>query len=316
MIIKNFKQADLPDSEFFRYYEWCPICNSTKFNYLLTSHDNHYGVQGEFDHFACSDCTALFLNPMPTEKFLSNAYPSDYYAYQRLKGNLRLRNLVKKIIFVNSNTKDPKFKTSGKILDIGCGSGEFLLGMKKKGWSTYGVEPSKSAAALGNQYDLNIHNGTLLTSNYSDAFFDYIRSNHSLEHIPNPHENLKEIARIIKPGGKLFIGVPNTDGFAFSFFKQFWWNLTAPQHPINYNSRSLQALVLPYGFKRVSECTNSSYAGLLGSYQIKVNNKRGQRSAGGMLLNFIPFQMIGGFMSKILDLFKKGDCLEMIFEKT
>jgi SAM-dependent methyltransferase len=319
MIIKDFNErdqtVDFGNSELFRHYTTCPICHSPDIKYSITSRDNHYGVDGEYHHFRCASCTALFLNPMPTERFLSNAYPSNYFAYRKLKGRVLIRDVIKKIFFVDNDTKDPQFNRPGKILDVGCGNGEFLFHMSKNGWTSYGVEPSQAAASVGERHGLTIHNGTLLSANYPENFFDYVRSNHSLEHMPNPHDNLKEIARILKPGGKLFIGVPNTDGFALGYFKEYWWNLTAPQHPINYNERSLKALVLPYGFKAVSMRTHSPYAGLLGSYQIKVNNRKGKGGDHGMILSFFPFQVITGFISRMLDLFKRGDCLEMVFEK-
>jgi len=253
---------------------------------------------------------------MPTEAFLSRAYPKDYYAYQEFRNESLLKKVVKTLLFLGEKTKDPHFTKPGVALDIGCGNGEFLWEMHNKGWETFGVEPSESAAKVGNrQPGLKIHNGTLLNAAFGTGSFDYVRSNHSLEHILNPHENMKEIARIMKSGGKLFIGVPNTDSLAFRFFKKYWWNLGAPQHPINYNKRSLTTLVLPYGFRLVSCRTNSNFAGLLGSYQIQVNNRQGKRKDTGSLLTFLPFKIVSGFLSMTFDLFMKGDCLEMVFEK-
>ncbi len=318
MIIKNtFNQSPRFDNaRLFTKHHNCPVCRSANIKHILTSHDNHYNVSGQYEHYECRKCLALFLNPMPTEAFLKKAYPTDYYAYQEHKHDHLIITLLKKLLFMYYTTGDPTFSKPSVMLDIGCGSGEFLALMHAKGWETYGVEPSESAARRGNQHPgLKIHNGTLMTAKFPDRTFDYIRSNHSLEHIPNPHENLSEIARIIKPGGKFFIGVPNTESLAFKIFKSYWWNLGAPQHPINYSERSLKTLVTPYGFKIVSSKTNSPYTGLLGSLQIKVNNKHNKRSDRGAYLDFIPFRIISGFSSRLLDLFKMGDCLEMVFEK-
>ena len=96
------------------------------------------------------------------------------------------------------------------MLDIGCGNGWFIYMMRDKGWDVKGVEPSKAGAEAGRRIaNLDIHHGDLLSGNYPSEYFDYIRSNHSFEHIPNPNEVLQEIHRILKPNGKAFIGVPN-----------------------------------------------------------------------------------------------------------
>lgn len=310
------KQNFSNDAELFTKWEKCPICNSVKIKQSLTSHDNHYGIAGEYNHYKCLECGLLFLNPMPTDSFLSNAYPSDYYAYQKASGISGIRRILKRLTFLEWKTKDPKFKSPGRMLDIGCGSGEFLLKMREEGWDVYGVEPSQSAALIGREkFGLNIHNGTLLGTDYQDEYFDYIRLNHSLEHMTNPLENMSVVSRILKKGGKLFIGVPNTKSIAFRIFGQYWWNLGAPQHPINYDFKSLSGLVVPFGFEKSSAITNSHFTGLLGSYQIKANNKSNRRTDVGNILKFFPFMVIMGWLAKISDLFKQGDCLEMIFVK-
>lgn len=320
MIIRGFEagvhKKKEGDSELFQHQKSCPICQSADIEFSLLAHDSHYGVDGEYAYHECANCGCLFLNPLPSEKFLAKAYPTDYYAYQEPKGDGLLKKLVKKILFLSRETKDPVFTLPGTMLDIGCGSGDFLIQMLRIGWKTYGVEPSESAAAIGNKIPgLNIHNGTLTSAQYPSGFFDYVRSNHSLEHMPNPVENLCEIARIIKPSGKLFIGVPNSDGLAFSWFKRYWWNLGAPQHPINYNRSSLDALVIPFGFKRVSFRTNSDFTGILGSFQIKINNKRGKKSSFGPVFTSLPLKVMAGLMSKMIDMIGRGDCMEIVYEK-
>jgi SAM-dependent methyltransferase len=319
MIIRQLPSApeiDFKNSDLFVFQRNCPICNSSAIIPAFTSHDNHYGVSGEYQHYECKSCMAFFLNPMPTEQFLSGAYPTDYYAYQEIQNESRIKTLLKKIFFQEWKTKDPDFSVPGIMLDIGCGSGDFLFQMHRRGWKTFGVEPSENAARIGNQYPgLHIHNGTLLTAEYPDQYFDYIRSNHSLEHIPNPHETVREISRILKKGGKLFIGVPNTRSTTFNLFKDNWWNLGAPQHPINYNEPSLTSLVVPYGFKVHSVRTNSPYIGLVGSWQIRLNNKHHKKSDQGSALNLLPLRFISGILTKFIDLRGKGDCLEMIFIK-
>src|SRR5262245_13376794 len=105
------------------------------------------------------------------------------------------------------------------MLDLGCGTGVFLAAMRDRGWNVNGVEFNPIAAKLGQEtYGIEMYPGTLEQANYPAQTFDYVRSNHSFEHMLNPREVLREIRRIIKPNGTLFVGVPNVEGWAAKAF--------------------------------------------------------------------------------------------------
>src|ERR1700722_183378 len=182
--------------------ESCVLCEEKKFKNIYKTYDRHYGIKGEFNIDKCENCGLVFLNPMPSEEYLTRLYPKTYYAYQDFYDKKSfLKSFYRKYI-VKIGTLDPHFDSPGKILDVGCGSGKFLYVMKKKNWEVYGVEVNENAAKLGNELEqLNIHLGDLLSSKYDSDFFDYIRSNHSFEHMTNPEEVLDEIHRILKKDG-------------------------------------------------------------------------------------------------------------------
>jgi len=88
-------------------------------------------------------------------------------------------------------------KKSGRILDVGCGDGSFLLSFSERGWDTYGVDVSKDACNLAiKRLRRNIFNSELSNCCFPSNYFDVIILNHALEHLSNPNETLKEISII------------------------------------------------------------------------------------------------------------------------
>jgi SAM-dependent methyltransferase len=202
------------------------------------------------------------------------------------------------------------------VLDIGCGSGEFLHKMKLAGWETHGVEVSAKAAEVGNRgYGLNIQAGSLANAKLDPESFDYIRLNHSFEHLLDPRGTLTLIHRYLAPKGLLFIGVPNVDGLAARAFGKYWWNLGPPVHPFNYSRNTLNWLLQQHGFEVIKFRTNSNFAGILGSLQMAVNFRHGVRKDTGRVLTNPVGKILSHWGAKVSDLLNVGDCLEIIARK-
>jgi SAM-dependent methyltransferase len=184
--------------------------------------------------------------------------------------------------------------------------------MRGKGWTTYGVEISEQAAALGRRSrGLQIFPGTLQQAKFPCGFFDYIRANQSFEHVSCPNETLNEIHRILKPGGKLLLGVPNVAGLNANLFKQYWWHLCAPVHAFNYSKETLPRLLRKHQFEIEKVCFNSDYFGILGSAQIWMNRKNGKKSMEGLLVNNYPLRFICQTVANFLDFVGQGDLIEI-----
>jgi SAM-dependent methyltransferase len=314
------RTVNLSNRAFWGPVDLCPLCGGREFSEFLRAPDPHYGNPGTFPVARCADCGLNFLNPQPTAAYLATAYPEDYYAYHVKVPTTPRERLVKKtkrvlrtLLYFHVNvTADPLFAKPGTMLDLGCGSGWFLAEMRDKGWRVHGVEPGLDAARLGREiYALDIFAGTIEEANYPTFTFDYVRSNHSFEHLNNPRQVLSEIRRVLKPNGKLLIGVPNVEGLAARFFGRYWWYLGAPVHPFGYSPRTLTRLLKEEGFEVERVRFNSTYAGIFGSLQIYVNRKNGRRSEQGWIFRN-PVLMLGGhWLACIADLFRCGDCIEV-----
>jgi ubiquinone/menaquinone biosynthesis C-methylase UbiE len=213
-------------------------------------------------------------------------------------------------------TKDVSlFEFKGlNVLDIGIGDCEYLKRLKKLGAKTNGVEIRKDACNKGNSLGLNIFHGTLNEAKYSDNYFDFVRSNHSFEHLTDPIGELKEINRILKANGIFYVGVPNTSSIAFKIFKKYWYYLGVPFHPYSYSVENLSLLLKKNGFSVKRVVYNGNFNGLLGSIQILLNSRNKKNSEEGLFTNIFT-RIIFHQIARFLNAFKMGDCIEIVAVK-
>ncbi|EFK08319.1 methyltransferase domain protein [delta proteobacterium NaphS2] len=108
--------------------------------------------------------------------------------------------------------------TQGKVLDIGCATGNFLHVAEQKGWEAVGIDLSPWVCRhLQEKGFTNVFNTTLEDAGFPDAYFDAVHLSHILEHVPKPIEFLMEIHRILKPKGRVIIEVPNESKFPWNY---------------------------------------------------------------------------------------------------
>lgn len=307
----------------------CPLCGSIQQRLISIVHDRMFGVTGSFRLVRCVSCSLVFIFPQPSSKTLSRHYPeAKYYAYSvgkngffgRLRSSLiratRYPTMLSRLfsILVNPVPAIPAYKINGKILDIGCGTGDTLALLSEIGWDTYGIEPSREAVAIARRRGLkHIRKGThLALASYPADIFDVIRMHHVFEHIKSPNECLRHVFRILKHGGTLFIGVPNVDSLASRIFGTFWYNLDAPRHLFHYSPTTIRILLEKHGFI-LDRVNFSSAGGLLGSIQYILSD------ALGWTINLIhkPFLVLLFYpIEWIIDRLCLGDIIIVTVKKT
>jgi 2-polyprenyl-3-methyl-5-hydroxy-6-metoxy-1,4-benzoquinol methylase len=159
--------------------------------------------------------------------------------------NVRVYTIQNKVALLKS------VKKNGSHLDIGCGTGEFLNACKKSGFNTKGIEPSALARnqAIEN-YALSISENTDL-SQYPKSEFDSISMWHVLEHTPNLNKTISHFQRILKPGGKLIIAVPNHKCWDANYYKQHWAAWDVPIHLWHFSKNTIERLFKNHRFRLI-----------------------------------------------------------------
>ena len=298
----------------------CPLCSGRKFRPILEARDFHYGNQGTFPLDRCTDCGLCFQNPMWTDAELSGFYPKTYYAYtDRTKAHKLpfVKRILKPILGLRElTTKDPYYDRPGKMLDVGCGSGWFIKRMRDKGWEVKGVEPSSAAAELGRkEFGLDIFNGTLCDAQFGANSFDYIRLNHSFEHMNDPNTVLKEIHRILAPNGKLMIGVPNGSSLNARLFGQYWYHLALPVHTFIYSPQTLTRMLEKHGFSVIKIEHNADNTGIQGSLQFFLNRREDPIKPEGRVTRSQVARIVSTWLTGIENICRVADLIEVTAAK-
>jgi 2-polyprenyl-3-methyl-5-hydroxy-6-metoxy-1,4-benzoquinol methylase len=139
----------------------------------------------------------------------------------------------------------------GRLLDVGCGNGVFLLRAKAAGWDTVGLEPDPAAVAAARESGSDVRQGTLESSVVSGPF-DVITAAHVIEHVHEPSLFLKRIFDLLTKGGYVWIATPNVEGTGHSWFGRAWRGLEPPRHMVLFSKRALRALLQDAGFGEIT----------------------------------------------------------------
>lgn len=224
----------------------CALCGSGNNRVLLITHDLHYHLTNEaFNLVQCGKCGLIYISPMPAREHLRDYYPDGYYnlAFKKIE------SLYCRIVDAAKIRSVTNYKKKGKLLDVGCGSGSFLLNMQKRGWQVYGVDTSIEACALVNdELKQNVFSSEIEGCHFPVAYFDVITLWHVLEHVYNPNQVLTEVNRILKKDGILIVEVPNIKNPVFKLTKEHYFALDIPRHLYHYTPKTLEHMLTKNGF--------------------------------------------------------------------
>jgi len=271
---------------------YCLLCGKEgKLLYSQLS-DNLFSVEGKWNIFTCTDCGLLWLNPRPIKDDIGKLY-TNYHTHQvasktRIGGSLKegVRKSILRSVYgypvgrsrffwlgillsplplvqdtVGAKIMMLDYKLRGKLLDVGAGSGEFLKNMQELGWDVSGIDPDPYAAAVAqNAYGISILPQTLDNTSLPDESFDVITLDHVIEHLPDPHESLLKINRLLKPGGLIVVMTPNLDSLGHRRYKKSWLHLDPPRHLYLFQRDSLQKLIKSAEFNIIKSRSVSSSA--------------------------------------------------------
>lgn len=149
----------------------------------------------------------------------------------------------------------------GRLLDVGCGNGEFLACARELGWSVAGIEPDPSAARVAHErLGLEIVGPTLKDATLPQASLDAVTLSHVVEHLLDPVDTLRQCARVLKPGGRLVLATPNIRSLGHSYWKKNWVGLDPPRHIVLFSPHALRRCVEETGLRVVELRTVARFA--------------------------------------------------------
>ena len=281
----------------------CPIC-TTEMKFKFVTKD--YLVTGEsFDIVECEACSIRTTTPFPDKKIIGNYYSSDDYIshddkvsgiFDSIYGLVRTYQLNKKKKLIGKYFN----KSNGKILDIGCGAGDFLQYMKENQWNINGVDTSIKATKIAKK-KLNIKVMDPKDWINNKEKYDVITCWHSLEHVHEPWVYLDKIKKSLTLDGFLIVALPNYQSTDAKIYKEFWAAYDTPRHLYHFTIKSMNKTIKPHGLN-----IESIYRMNFDPFYVSM------LSAKHMGKSFMS-GLINGFKSWILSIFSKDKCSSLIF---
>ena len=204
-----------------------------------------YTVSNEtFDLILDNKLEMLITSPKPKNEELVKYYESENYishtdaktsAFDKIYQVVKTYTISKKVKLINGFVLSKK-----SVLDIGCGTGDFLVVCQNNSWNISGIEPNISAKTIA-ESKLNI---TLKSdiSQLKKQTFDVITMWHVLEHVPNLKEYISQLKKLLNPKGTLIIAVPNYKSFDAKHYGKFWAAYDVPRHLWHFSKKSIQLL--------------------------------------------------------------------------
>jgi len=308
----------------------CPLCGSSG-KHDLSGRDLMFGGNKRYDYDRCTVCGLVYLTPAPTPEEIADFYPDSYSIYtepkqphfsRRARRTLKHRMGYHHLHIENDGRLLDRMRPyrpvpnvisyvpNGRALDIGTGNGENLLRLKSIGWHCQGVEFNAKAVEICRNNGLDVSHGDLASAAFESNSFDFVTAHHLLEHVPDPHDLLAEIARITKPGGRVLIRTPNSGSLGRSLFGEYWFANDVPRHLMLYNKDNLNRLATKHGLQTESVDILVKPKILLRSLDYKMNNT-GTPSEKKTLLKwlaklYIPLALLTSRGDELTALYRKS----------
>lgn len=273
----------------------CPVCGQCERTILHTGLQDYAfrAAEGKWNMYKCANCGIAYLDPRPTQSSIWRAY-SNYYTHEtpisltnssKNKFRILMRSLLNG--YINSHYKlkiKPDLyigrwlvpliaplrskadcelrhipKNNGptmRLLDVGCGNGGYMQLARKAGWDVEGIDFDQEAVNAAGALGLTVYVGGIdVLSNIREKY-DVITLSHVIEHVYDPVGLLRNIHRLLKPGGSLWIETPNINSRLSLKYGKNWRGLEPPRHLVLFTCEQLRKLLFTVGFSGVRQHWN------------------------------------------------------------
>jgi SAM-dependent methyltransferase len=239
-----------------------------------------FGTGETFPYQMCNDCNCLEIVERPDK--MEQYYPATYYSYGIAQRNIRnwIRGLLAHYgpgwLFAGQDWwENPDRKSlreahvtrSSRILDLGCGSGNFVASLKDIGFrNVIGADPFISR-------ELVHPNGVRVLRKEASEIegeFDLVMMQASLEHVWDQRGTVREVARLLAPGGQCMVSIPTLDSWARENYGDQWVHLDPPRHFYIYSRSGISRLLASAGLEVTSMVDSGSAFGILASEKIRM----------------------------------------------
>lgn len=248
----------------------CNLCGSATGDLIHEGEDRLLGHPGRFRLVQCPRCGLIRQNPRPVD--MAPFYEGDYVPFRYRPRRRLLRWRESPIDAVTVGTGGAYYqllleatpRRSGRLLDVGCATGDFLVVAHTAGWQVAGCDPSAAAveqarkrlgAAAGN----SVYVGMLEQVDFPDEAFDVVTLGHTIEHVPDPVATLREVRRVLRPDGVIIIQTPAWLSLESRLWGRYWAGFDCPRHLYVFSPRTLRGVLEQAGCRIDRYLHHTSY---------------------------------------------------------
>jgi SAM-dependent methyltransferase len=256
----------------------CYLCGAVGTLLYENLTDRLYAAPGTWNFKRCPNpsCGLIWLDPMPIESDIGNAY-RNYYTHaprpaspqmsgiQRTKALLaRAYDFGWRFTTVYSERQELELmylggQPAGRVLEIGCGDGQSLAQLRARGWDVQGQEVDENAADRARRtFGVTVFCGRLDQAGFRNGEFDAVVMSHVIEHVHDPFGLMREAKRVLKREGHLISITPNTHGWGHARFGTRWYGLDPPRHLFLFSRNTLEHMARACGFQEVKTWTTAA----------------------------------------------------------
>lgn len=237
----------------------CCVCGTNRWSEpIATGEDFEYESSPDtYVAQKCAECGLVYLDPRPAMSELGAIYGSDYHAYEFTPEKFGLAYRVRAWLEARRLHRWCRgLRPGSRIIDVGAGDGFHLKLLQNVGdatWVIEGVDPDEHAVSAARAAGLTMHHGFVEDPALPAQTYDFAMLIMTIEHVDAPARVLKEIARILKPGGCIGIVTDNTGSPDFRLAKnRHWGGYHFPRHWNLFNKNSMRRLAENAGLEVVS----------------------------------------------------------------
>jgi SAM-dependent methyltransferase len=225
----------------------CTVCEGDQWSFVRRGCDLYQpDSQESFNLYRCLSCGQVMQNPLPTPEQLSKAYSAEYAPYRPAwkETGWPLWKVLRELTTRRRMKRLRRYGKGSKLLEVGCGAGDFLHAAHRAGWDVSAVEYSAALAdALRLELGFDVRAGELTPDLWQPGSFDVVALFSVIEHLRNPREALITASSYLKPGGAIFIQIPTLRGVELGLeFGQYWALLDLPRHLSFFDRKGLSDL--------------------------------------------------------------------------
>ena len=234
----------------------CPVCGSTDHEerFAVPATGTESGVNPDAfrpssERFGtavgrivrCRACTHGFVAELPPTTSVSTAYEdaADPVSLREEEGQVET---ARRALIEIERRVQP-----GRVLDVGCWTGSFLVAARERSWETVGIEPSRWAVERARARGVDVRHGELASQDLERGSFDLVVMCDVLEHLEDPNEALRTAAGLLRDGGAIFATVPDAGSRLARLMGRRWWSVL-PMHLHHFTRASVREMFTRNGF--------------------------------------------------------------------